>query len=316
MHVPTHRRTTLLGSLGSFSESVSGAVIFNSPTESASEGRHIVAVFAFVVFRSFGVRVAGCLCPAWSSVPSGEFEVALAVVGAEHVAADGPLLLEVEFTQQPRDNSQNLSKVESVFLLNLEHADEQAGHLVSELFLDALQLLQQGVQSDLEGLVVVDVRNILPENYLHQDQPQGKHVCLRNIKFRALAVLRKSNHLLRRKVHSFNQVLLEDLLVRPIDVLFPHYPPPVSVGDSLMPHSDLSSLDGHLADSLDDLQQIYEGLGADLLEEFEVGEEESVGDDEVVEGHGVGRIFIDALGDVELHALVLDALELSVDGAL
>lgn len=53
-----------------------------------------------------------------------------------------------------------------------------------------------------------------------------------------------------------------------------------------------------------------------MLEEFEGGEEEVVGEGEVVDAEGVGSVAVEAVGDVEVHFFVSDALALSVDGVV
>lgn len=79
------------------------------------------------------------------------FQISLAAVGVEHVHADVSLL----WVEDVGDHGKQLLEISPVLLFDLKHADEHAGHLVAELFSDALQFLQKGVQSDLEVLVVV-----------------------------------------------------------------------------------------------------------------------------------------------------------------
>lgn len=235
----------------------------------------------------------------------------MAAVGAEHLQPRTSLLR----GKNVGDLGQQVLEVQPVLLLDLQHPDEHAGHLLSKLLLDALQLLQQRVQPDLEVLVVVDVRQALPEDDLHQHESECEYVGLGGVVLGIGPVLREGDHLLRREIDALDVALLVYLLVSPSGLAFAHHAPAIPVGNALLADADGLAVERHLADALDDLEEFLEGGGADVLEEHEVGHEEVVGEDEIVDGHGVRSVAVLAFADVELHALVADALEVAVDGA-
>jgi hypothetical protein len=88
------------------------------------------------------------------------------------------------------------------------------------------------------------------------------------------------------------------------------------VGNSVTAHPNDSSLQRHLADSLDDLQQFLEGRRTDVFQKKEIGDEEIVRQNQVMDGHGMRSFRSEALPDVELHPFVANTLERSVNGAI
>jgi len=128
--------------------------------------------------------------------------------------------------------------------------------------------------------------------------------------------LGKADHLLRREIHALGISFLEDLLISPPGVSLSDHSPTITVGNSVPSNSDDFSFEGHLADALDDLQQFVEGGGGDIFEEDKIWHEEIVGEDEVMNRHGMRGFRGDGLSDVEFHAFVPDDLEGPVDGAI
>jgi hypothetical protein len=82
-----------------------------------------------------------------------------------------------------------------------------------------------------------------------------------------------------------------------------------------MAYADNFSIEGHFADALDDLEQFVKGGGTDVLQEYKVRDKQVVGQDQIVDGHGMRSFRGGALSDIELHALVPDAFELPIDRA-
>lgn len=66
----------------------------------------------------------------------------------------------------------------------------------------------------------------------------------------------------------------------------------------------MTSLDDHFADAANDGKKLIEGRRVEVFEKGELWEEEIVGEDKVVNGHGMRGFASLALCDIEVHAFV------------
>lgn len=209
-----------------------------------------------------------------------------------------------------------LIKGDSVGLFDFKHGNQHLSKLLSKIFLYHRDLLQKRVQVNIEILVIINLIQLLLENYLHNHQPQSKHVSFLEVYFRAFVSLRKRCDQLGRQVDSFKVVFVQNLIVWPVGFFLANDSPPGIVSYSSIPDSDVSSIDGHFRNAFDDGEELIVVLGADVFEESEGGEEDVIGSDEVME-RGAMRWYSGVLGftKTKLHVLETDVLDRAVDGA-
>jgi hypothetical protein len=86
--------------------------------------------------------------------------------------ADSPLLRVEDLSHEGKE----LLEIQSVLLFDLQHSNYHTAYLLPEFLLYPLELLQQRIQTDLEGLIVVDIGEVLPEDNLHQHESKSKYI--------------------------------------------------------------------------------------------------------------------------------------------
>jgi hypothetical protein len=121
---------------------------------------------------------------------------------------------------------------------------------------------------------------------------------------------------LRGKVHSIKVIFIQDLVIRPVGLLLSDNTPSCVVANSPIPDADMATFNGHFRNTLDNGKQLIVILRADIFEKDEVGEQQVIGPDEVMQGRSMGRYgCILGLAKEELHVLETDVLDRSVNGA-
>ena len=104
-----------------------------------------------------------------------------------------------------------------------------------------MQLLKEGVESDLEVLVVVDLGEGLSEDDLNEHESEGEDIGLFSVYFGALSVLGETDHLLRGEENAVKSVVLEGLVIHPCEFSFSYDPPSIIVCDPIVADADGSS---------------------------------------------------------------------------
>ncbi len=123
-------------------------VVLDCSSESSPEGRYIISILGLIVFRS-AIEVL----PSWCSVSPRLLKTSLAVVRVEHVEPHSSLLGIKDLI----DHVKELLEVKTVLLLDLKHGNEHVGYFFPELFLNPLQFFEEGVESDLKVLIVINI---------------------------------------------------------------------------------------------------------------------------------------------------------------
>lgn len=118
-----------------------------------------------VILRSFIIGIRRRHCSAGSSIAPRVLEMALTAVGVEHVHSSHLLLLQSNYLA---NCLQQILEIITILFLDLQHTNEHASYLFSELALDSLQFLKERVEFYLEILEVIDVIQLLPEYYFNQ----------------------------------------------------------------------------------------------------------------------------------------------------
>ena len=141
---------------------------------------------------------------------------------------------------------------------------------------------------NLKILVIVHYVKFLLENDLNDHNTQSKDISFLEVYSWILTILRESNHELRREEYALRIALIDDLIIRPVGLLFSNYAPSSVISNSSISDSDVTSFDCHLRDSLNDGKQIIKVLRGDVLKQSKVREQEQIWSDEIMQGHFVG----------------------------
>ena len=103
--------------------------------------------------------------------------------------------------------------------------------------------------------------------------------------------------------------------VGPIDVPFPHDSPTTRVCHTAIAYSDIM-FKTHLADSRDYLQNLLDGLGIDVLQKFELGNDEQTRRDQIMEGFWVRIGLALTLSQEELHVIITNIVNIPINRAI
>jgi hypothetical protein len=118
----------------------------------------------------------------------------------------------------------------------------------------------------LVPFIIVDLIEFLLENHFDNHDTQSKYVSFFEINPWILVILGEGNHELWGQVYSFGIIFIENLKVRPVSLFFSDDSPSGIVGYSSVSDTNISSLDSHLRNTLDDRQKVVIILWRNMLQ--------------------------------------------------